>query len=102
MTSLLLKHCNALRGWRIVKWHECRESDSVLSFDDRLSAALWLRRFASDDLRRIANQYDDGASVSRLSDHGISERVAGLIVSGYLRVCHADTENDAGTNQSGP
>jgi len=80
------------RSETLRKWHECESSDADWQFHDRVSAAIWLRRFRPDELRRIANEVNEGPTWARATDEKIVERLAGLIVSGFLRVTRADGE----------
>jgi hypothetical protein len=77
------------------KWYECESAEADWYFHDRISAAIWLRRFRPDELRRIANEVDEGPTWARATDEKIIERLAGLIVSGFLRVTRADGERSA-------
>src|SRR3954469_21167148 len=72
------------------KSHECDGSGAESRFYDRVSAAIWLRRFRPDELRRMAREVDEGPTWARATDEKIIERLAGLMVSGFLRVTHAD------------
>lgn len=77
------------------KWHECEGSEADSRFHDRVSAAIWLRRFRPDELRRIARDVGEGPTWARATDEKIIERLAGLMVAGFLRVAHADEERGA-------
>jgi hypothetical protein len=88
--DLLLNRLETLR-----KSHECEGSEADSSYYDRVSAAIWLRRFRPDELRRIAREVDEGPTWARATDEKIIERLAGLMVSGFLRVTHVDGERDS-------
>jgi hypothetical protein len=101
MISLFRKRGTTPDAWTIGLWHEPHADEAVLRFHDRISAGIWLRSLESGDLRRISSQYKDGTSLSRIADHNIVERLAGLIVSGYLRVCRVGTEGAIGAQKPG-
>jgi hypothetical protein len=101
MIPLFRKRGTSPEAWTIGLWHESHADEAAMRFHDRMSAGIWLRSFESDDLRRIAQQYKNSTSLCRLADHQIIERLAGLIVSGYLRVCRAGTEGVIGTKRPG-
>lgn len=85
-------------AWTIGKWHEVHAPVSTRQFHDPSDAAMWLRGFRPDDLRRVASCCDDSAPLSRLTDDDVVALIAGLITSGSVAVCRADSHdrgNDA-------
>ena len=87
--------------WMVGKWYDCSDADEVLAFDDRDSVATWLRRGESDEIRRIAHRYGDGAPLSRVADLEVLTHLADLIASGGLRVWRHGEGGEAGPSRSG-
>ena len=86
-----------LRQDTVCRWHECRGCEHVDN-EEGIDAALRALRerkldlAAMDDLRRVAQHYDDERLLVRATDDEVCVRVAVLIASGRLRLCGAQPQ----------
>ena len=86
-----------LREDTVCRWHECRGCEHTEEEHGREAALLALRdskldQAAMEDLRHLALRYDDERLLVRATDEEVCARVAGLIASGYLRLCGTKTQ----------